>query len=162
MYLKFLISLVLPFVYILLRNHLGLKELAIHQYHRNITYRDFWSYDLLFIAILMLNFLSISSIVLMDIWVIYYAILCVIYIRKHKCIKLEENKDRYFSRLWRMDIIYFLLFSYVIFMYQEEKGIFYYCLIGLFIYLHDLIMTLINEMLIKMENYKNGSEKYEN
>ena len=161
MYIKCIVSYLFPLIYVLLRNHVNMKSLDEKNYQLTLQDITIIHPSSLFIIVVGLHFFT-SDILMMNLWIVYYMILSLILLKKGFGKETIKQVEKYFSRIWRMDIIYLLLFSYIIVLFQEENVIYYYLIIGLFIYFVDILTLFINSMMLKIEYYKNRSEIYEN
>ena len=159
MYIKFLISLILPIFYIIFRNHNEI--IKIEQNNLSLKKIKLYYPDLVFPIPLLFSLFS-SFTITMNLWVICYMVLASIYVKTKKVNDEVKKKTFYMRRVWRLDLIYILCISYIVFLFQEENMIFYYLLLGTLIYLQNIIIIFIHQMVLQMENYKNRSEKYEN
>lgn len=178
MTMKFLISLIMIYIYIFLKTKKSLHMLQQNWYNDDNRYlkwlmankkKNFLTYDLVFI--LFFVFMLIDSTLSMILTVIIYTILTLLTIKKNKT---EQNKKPlvFTKRVKRLLITIFTLYTipviFVLANYDSNLLYIYYLIIGLLIFINPFIVLLSNminkpiEKLINNKFRKNAIKKLNN
>lgn len=169
MVVKFLISLLVVFIYTYFKTKKSFHMLQQNWYNEGNRYLKwilkntkslFLNLDLIFVLLVLFKFIKISSVALMIIVVLMYMIIALIYLRNQKKeqTKLSLKVTARVKRLFvTQTILYLIPVVIIAFNFNEANLVNYYLIIGLMIYLNcfvTLITSMINTPIEKLLSLK--------
>ena len=154
MNVKFIISLLVLFVYTFIKTKKSFHMLQQNWYNEGLRYIKwmlknlklvFLNYDLLFLVLAIFLNIKIDNMLLMSLVVIMYTILSLRYInnKRKEQVKLELKVTARVKRLFVTEaILYIIPVILIMLHFNEHNLVIYYLIIGLFVYL-NYIVTLV-------------------
>lgn len=169
MQIKFIVSLLIPYIYVFFKTKKSFHMLQQNWYNDGNRYikwilknyqKVFFNIDVIGLLFIISCFVKIDTILCMILYVVFYTIICLVYLR---CIKKEQTKQKLnitarVKRLYITEIIVYLI-PLVIFvlLFNENHISVYYLVISLIIYLNyfiTYIANIINKPIEKLINLK--------
>ena len=165
MNLKFIISLLVLFIYTFFKTKKSFHMLQQNWYNEGLRYikwmvknkkQVFLNYDLVFVALLIFLIIKVNSLFIMATIVILYTFLSLWYINKEKNeqVKLSLKITARVKRLFiTQTILYLIPVIIIYFKFNEDHLLIYYLIMGLLVYLNyfvTLITSYINYPIEKL------------
>lgn len=169
MNIKFIVSLLIPCIYIYFKTKKAFHMLQQNWYNEGNRYLKwifknkklvFWNADLLFLVMILFYFVKINNVAFMILFVLFYMILTLLWLHntKKEQTKLKLKVTVRVKRLFVTQFILYLIPIVVIMLqFKESKLVTYYIIIGLMIYLCyfvALIASIINTPIEKLLSLK--------
>ncbi len=169
MELKFIISLVIMYIYIFFKSKKSVQMLQQNWYNDDNRYlkwvlknpkKVFLELDILFLIFILFEFIVVEAKTIMICFVILYMFIALVYLNKTK----KEQKKlelKFTKRVKRLFITIFILYiipaAIMYFNFKEYDLNRYYLIMGLLVYINFLVIVIaniINKPIEKLINYK--------
>ena len=176
MEIKFIVSLVLMYLYVYLKTKKSFHMLQQNWYNDGNRYvkwiiknkkQEFFNIDILILLLLVFKLSNIKLETVMITFVIFYVLEAIFYLNRSKK-EQEKLKLKFTSRVKRLLFTTFILYLIptiiMYFNFNETNLIYYYIILGIMVYLNNIIVILaniINKPIEKMvaNYYKNKAIK---
>mgnify|MGYP004629077829 FL=1 len=174
--IKFIVSLVLMYLYVYLKTKKSFHMLQQNWYNDGNRYvkwiiknkkQEFFNIDILILLLLVFKLSNIKLETVMITFVIFYVLEAIFYLNRSKK-EQEKLKLKFTSRVKRLLFTTFILYLIptiiMYFNFNETNLIYYYIILGIMVYLNNIIVILaniINKPIEKMvaNYYKNKAIK---
>lgn len=156
MEIKFIVSLILMYVYVYLKTKKSFHMLQQNWYNDGNRYikwilknakKVFVNIDILVILLLVFNFSTVKTEVVMISFVILYVLASIVYLNNSKK-EQKKLKLKFTSRIKRLLVTTFILYLIptviICFNFDEINLVYYYILLGIMVYLNNFVVLIAN------------------